>query len=214
MVKIIVALRAGNTTKRSKEVRRIVKDPKKTIGGKSYKEKMLRTHEHIQQYYKDHPGAKKTGIKRPWLPSQKSLKRDPKWAIEMFTQKRGIKYFPLPNLKREDDTASNRKRISESQYSRFYNIAKRGLARSSWSWILKRLGKSGSAEQDELINTFSVRKTDTYLRESIEVSNKLSYIKKAMTQNVSTFVERATEMIEYDINKASRYSKKKAGLAA
>jgi hypothetical protein len=177
-------------------------------------EKLQRVHDRIQQYYKDHPGAKKTGKNKPWLPSRKRLKSDSKWAIEMFTQKRGIKYVMIPNLSKENDFAKTRKAMANERYAKYYNIVRRGLARSSWSWILKRLGKSGSVEQDELINTFSVRKTDTYLRESIEVSNKLSYIKKAMTQNVSTFVERATEMIEYDINKASRYSKKKAGLAA
>lgn len=202
MVKIIVALRAANSTMISGKVRKIVTNPNKYRGGKKSTSRFMRAHDHIQDYYEAHPGAKKTGRKQSWLPKMKDLERGSlpaKLAIMRYTQRRGIKYFQIFGV----DKVADAKAHAELLYPKQYNISRRGLARSSWSWILKQLGKSATAEQEEINGAVNVSKqsgaTGGYENFSITAHNKLNYIKKATKANVSTALSRASKMMQSEI---------------
>lgn len=187
MVKIIVALRAANTTMRSKDARKVVQKTTQSKYGV-----YTRRQAHIAEYY-----ARKKGI--PFTPT-----RDAKFAIERLTQ-RGVKYIPLfyrasgRDMKDIDDAKGEAITFYPKSYWIKKPYGKQGLAQSSWSWMLKKLNKSALAEQAEVSSAFSV---DTSNRIAggvqsfqITASNKLNYIRHALKANVSSAIARASKMM-------------------
>lgn len=206
MVKIIVALRAANTTMRSKDSRKIVQKTTKSKYGEA-----SRRLEHIAEYY-----ARKKGI--PFVPTRSS-----KFAIERFTQN-GVKYIPLFHRAsgRDMNDLADAKGEAIFFYPKSYWIkkpyGKQGLAQSSWAWMLKKLGKTALAEQAEVNSTVSV---DTSNRISggvqayqITASNRLPYIRHALKANVSSALARASKMMIDEIEGHKKGAAQAAGRAA
>lgn len=211
MVKIITALRAGNTTIVSDKVRKIVPFRK---FAKNSGDKFLRAHDHIRDNYINKPSANKTGHKAAWLPPLKALGKDGRTAtlaIERYTQSKGIKYTPITAASKVGDA----KAIAQFVYPRIYNITRRGLARSSWGWMLRQLRKSVTTDQPEIDGTVSVSRSNISMAGQdnivIEATNKLNYIRKATKANISTVLARASRMMIDEIEGHKKGAASRAG---
>jgi hypothetical protein len=99
-----------------------------------------------------------------------------------------------------------------------YNIKKSGLARSSWGWILKQMGKSGAIEQRQIAGTTDVKKIEQVsngvLQFGISATNRLSYIRKAMKANITTALARASTMMRKQMERNKRDAAQAIGRAA
>jgi hypothetical protein len=179
MVKIITALRAANSTKKSKPTRKIID-----------------WHIPRQLAHGD----------RKYIPESR-------YAIEVFTQK-GKRMVPIRSAKSKSQATQIASRFMANQY----NIKKSGLARSSWSWILKQMGKSGAIEQRQITGTTEVKKVEQVsggvLQFGINATNRLSYIRKAMKANITTALARASTMMRKQMERNKRDAAQAIGRAA
>ena len=178
MVKIITALRADNSTMKSKPTRKIVDwhIPKQLAHGD-----------------------------RKYIP-------ETRYAIEVFSQK-GKRMIPV-RAKSMAQAVQVASRFMPNQY----NIKKSGLARSSWGWILKQMGKSGAIEQRQIAGTTDVKKIEQVsngvLQFGISATNRLSYIRKAMKANITTALARASTMMRKQMERNKRDAAQAIGRAA
>jgi hypothetical protein len=178
MVKIITALRADNSTMKSKPTRKIVDwhIPKQLAHGD-----------------------------RKYIP-------ETRYAIEVFSQK-GKRMIPV-----RAKSMSQAKQIASRFMPNQYNIKKSGLARSSWGWILKQMGKSGAIEQRQIAGTTDVKKIEQVsngvLQFGISATNRLSYIRKAMKANITTALARASTMMRKQMERNKRDAAQAIGRAA
>ena len=178
MVKIITALRAANSTMKSKPVRKIVDwhIPKQLAHGD-----------------------------RKYIP-------ETRFAIEAYSQKKK-RMIPV-RAKSKAQAVQVASRFMPNQY----NIKKSGLARSSWGWILKQMGKSGAIEQRQIAGTTEVKKVEQVsngvLQFGIGVTNRLSYIRKAMKANITTALARAATMMRTQMERNKRDAAQAVGRAA
>jgi hypothetical protein len=178
MVKIITALRADNSTMKSKPARKIVDwhIPKQLAHGD-----------------------------RKYIP-------ETRYAIEVFSQK-GKRMIPV-----RAKSMSQAKQIASRFMPNQYNIKKSGLARSSWGWILKQMGKSGAIEQRQISGATDYKPTESIsngvLSYGISVTNRLSYIRKAMKANITTALARASTMMRKQMERNKRDAAQAIGRAA
>jgi hypothetical protein len=178
MVKIIAALRADNSTMKSKPRRKIVDwhIPKQLAHGD-----------------------------RKYIP-------ETRYAIEVFSQK-GKRMIPV-----RAKSMAQAKQIASRFMPNQYNIKKSGLARSSWGWILKQMGKSGAIEQRQIAGTTDVKKIEQVsngvLQFGISATNRLSYIRKAMKENITTALARASTMMRKQMERNKRDAAQAIGRAA
>jgi hypothetical protein len=178
MVKIITALRADNSTMKSKPTRKIVDwhIPKQLAHGD-----------------------------RKYIP-------ETRYAIEVFSQK-GKRMIPV-----RAKSKAQAKQIASRFMPNQYNIKKSGLARSSWGWILKQMGKSGAIEQRQIAGTTDVKKIEQVsngvLQFGISATNRLSYIRKAMKANITTALARASTMMRKQMERNKRDAAQAIGRAA
>ena len=116
------------------------------------------------------------------------------------------------------DKVGEAKTVAELMYPKQYNISRRGLARSSWAWMLKQLGKTSTAEQAEIGGAVSVSRdainTGGMENYTIDASNKLNYIRKATKENISSALNRASKMMLDEIEGHKKGAAAKAGRVA
>jgi hypothetical protein len=98
-------------------------------------------------------------------------------------------------------------------------IGRSGLAKSSWSWMLGKLGASAAALQSEIGGTTTVTRINTdgaFNYFGILGENKLKYIRNALhgRQDISTAIRRAELMMMYDMKEITRKAKANSGLRA
>jgi hypothetical protein len=175
MVKIITALRAANSTKKSKPTRKIID-----------------WHIPRQLAHGD----------RKYIPESR-------YAIEVFTQK-GKRMVPIRSAKSKSQATQIASRFMANQY----NIKKSGLARSSWGWILKQMSKAGSIESRGTTEVQRVEQVSGgVLQFGINATNRLSYIRKAMTANITTALARAATMMRTQMERNKRDAAQSIGKA-
>lgn len=215
-VKIITALRAR--TVRSKEHRRIVRNPLR----RSW-DKMMRRHEHIQQYYREHPETRHTSRQgdqlNKGLRTLKELRKVGQapypYAIEYFSR-RGMRFWSIPNYNIPSMAAA--KQWAAVNLTERYKIKRRGLARSSWAWMMKQLGKQATAEQTEVNGAVEVRKFALGAGDGItyvEMRDMLRYIRKATSKgDVTTAISSANKMLEHEIKRDIERAAQASGVRA
>jgi hypothetical protein len=98
-------------------------------------------------------------------------------------------------------------------------IGRSGLAKASWSWLLGKLGASAAAAHAEIGGTTAVTRIHqdgAFEYFGILSENKLNYIRKALhgRQPLSTLLQRAKDMMRYDMKEITRESRNKSGLSA
>ncbi len=98
-------------------------------------------------------------------------------------------------------------------------IGRSGLAKSSWSWMLGKLGASAAALQSEIGGTTTITRINQeggFEYFGLLGENKLKYIKQALhgRNDVSTVIKRAEGMMRYDMKEITREAKNNAGLRA
>lgn len=218
-LKVLTALRAS--ARKSKEFRRIVRN--KASGSKRSVNRLLRRHGHIQQWYQDHPDARHTSRQgdqlNKGLPRMKDIwdgsAKDAKYAIEKWRQRKSVLLIRISGAQ----SVKEAKEVARQKMLRQYKIMRRGLAKSSFTWMMGKLGpRSGSQDmQPEIPGATSVRKTATPTggawRLSIKMLNEISYILTSLSggrRDVHTALERARSMLVYDTKRALHNRLKRA----
>ncbi len=95
---------------------------------------------------------------------------------------------------------------AEAMESPLRVIQNRGLAKSSWGWILKKIGGKGSAKHVEIAGaTWAAQRRRSHWFE-LEISDRLSYIEHSLKnggkQAVSSAIRRAGTMLRKDTERA------------
>ena len=195
-VYIVRSLRAD--TKLSPKARKVVRNP-------NYKKptsKRARQLQHIQAWY----AAKGKG---QFKDTAEYFNR---YAIERLTQKKGTRYTAIPTI----GTMAEARRYAQSSMLDQYLIKRRGLAKSSWGWMLGKLGKQTATEQGKIAGTTEVNSsaggsTDYYFTELI---NRLSYIRKATKTNVNSVMGRAQRAMKDEMEGHIKRARQQSGLRA
>ena len=207
MVQIIKSL--SGSTKVSSKKRPIVKNPDtryKTdarmapLGVFKYSQK-----KNPRKYFSPIRGTGEYGAAIRYLPGNKVLMRV-RGSWEIFTRQE------LESMQMGDRTIQNhKKRI----------IGRSGLAKSSWSWMLGKLGASMAANQSEIKGSVGVTRMNEQAGAAqyfgILSENRLNYIRKAFTggrQPVSTVLARATNNMRGMMGEIGPKAAKSAGLRA
>lgn len=196
-VYIVRSLRAS--TKTSGKVRRIVKNPayvKPT-------NKRTRQLQHIRAWYagkgKDVPADTADYFNR--------------WAIERLRQRGRASYVPLFLAQ----TKAEAQRMAKRDRPQSYRILRRGLAKSSWGWMLGKLGKPSMVDQAQISGTTEVTETRTggeFEYHAVSLANKLGYIRKATKANVGTVLERASKAMVDEMEGHVKGARRASGLRA
>ena len=216
-VQLIKSLRGS--TRRSKKTRKVVRNPNRYNASKRQTNKFLRMHEHIHDYYEQHGGGSKTGKMKAWIPRLKDVRmghKSSRWAIEIFTQRKGMRYSPVWGAEKKSDA----KGAAPFANPKAFNIRRRGLADSSWGWMLGKLGKANLVDQQEingLANAIKLNESGGAFEYSgILMHNKLGYIRKAMSgaSPVQTLIARTINQMRRDMGEIHPKAKGAAGLRA
>jgi hypothetical protein len=212
-VQILKSL-AGSTT-RANPFRKVVRNP--NTKGLRLDTHAADIHAHIQQHYKWFPGtrhnAKRQGaMLRAGLPPINTLAFP--FAIERFTRRKGLTYVPIKNrwLKGVNEARD----YARTNMPRHYQIHTRGLAKSSWGWMLRGFGGGANVEQKQIPGTTEVSRYMGGNGETmgVNLADMLAYIRKATKSNISTVISRATSQMMYDMGEITRKAKQHAGLSA
>jgi hypothetical protein len=207
MVQIIKSL--SGSTKVSSKKRPIVRNPDprhKTdarmapLGVFKYSQK-----KDPRKYFSPIRGTGEYGAAIRYLPGNKVLMRV-RNAWEVFSREE------LESMQMGDRTIQNhKKRI----------IGRSGLAKSSWSWMLGKLGASMAAKQSEIRGTVGITRINDLAGASqyfgILSENRLNYIRKALIggrQPVETVLARATNNMRSTMGEIGPRAAKSAGLRA
>lgn len=192
-VYIIRSLR--KITKLSKKHREIVKNPYYARPTS----KRVRQINHIRDWY----------AKQGWEFKDKADYFN-RYAIERYTQKR--KYYTAIPLAR---TAADARRDAMQRFPNSWNIKRRGLAHSSWGWMLGKLrpGETALIAEKQGIS-FADEKTDAK-EYSIELTNRLAYIRKTLKQGaVGEVVGKAARAMIDEMEGHHKKSMRAAGMRA
>jgi hypothetical protein len=195
-VYIVRSLRSS--TKRSPEKRHVVRNPNRYDGTNTQSNRFALAHAHIMAWYESHgSSSKRKGVHQSWLPPLRHImdrRAAAHYAVERYTQKRGKRYIGIPDALK-DGGISEAKATAESRMPKVLNIMRRGTAKSSWGWMLARLGKTDSTEQPIIGGVTQVAELSSRDAISIELTNSLGYIRKATKANVSGVMGRANRAI-------------------
>lgn len=164
--------------------------------------KHTRMQNKIQDWYKTHgPARNKTGRQLPPSVYTKKGERtgDFKFAAIKRRYAGEYKLFPMNGVEKEAVAKKSTKLI----------IKKRGIAKSSFTWMMGKLGAGGSAQQKEEPGATSVQKSSrtegnsTVL--SINLLNQIKYILTALRggkKDAFSALQRARSMLVYDTKRA------------
>jgi hypothetical protein len=199
-VYIVRSLRAS--TKLGAKARRIVKNPSYAETGSKRERQLM----HIAEWCAQHG--------RPVRMPQQFQK----YAIQRYGQRGGVWYRGVNG----DTSAQARSAAAaldtlKGERSNIYRIARRGLAKASWGWMLKSLGKQSTTEQSKIPGTTSVIEGGSAGASEtsyIDLSNKLSYIRKALKVNVGSVMARANKAIIDEMEGHIKQAREKSGLRA
>jgi hypothetical protein len=136
-----------------------------------------------------------------------------KFAIERLTQGKGNKYYKVKNF---PASISEAKKIAESSMLDQLMIKRRGLADSSWGWMLGRLGKQDNTPHKIINGVTNVddRSDPSQGSYSVEFQNKLVYIRKAMTTNTTSILFRAGRAMVDEMEGHIKRARVQSGLKA
>jgi hypothetical protein len=134
-----------------------------------------------------------------------------RYAIERLTQRKGARYTPVFGAV----SITEAKRIAQASMMDQYIIKRRGLAKSSWGWMLGKLGKQTTAEQPQINGTTEVTSGtsggafETYF---VDLINRLSYIRKASKESISGVLGRAQRAMKDEMEGHAKRARERAGL--
>jgi hypothetical protein len=196
-VYVVRSLRAD--TKRSPERRKVVRNPDYT----KPTSRRARQLQHIRAYYAGKGQAAPADTAQYFN----------RYAIERKTQRKGTRYTPIPTI---GDIAEARRYAQSSMLDQL-TIKRRGLAKSSWGWMLGKLGKRDGVEQQAIGGTTEV--TSGVTEGAVEIHftdliNRLSYIRKATKVNVSSVIGRAQRAMRDEMEGHAKRARQQAGLRA
>jgi hypothetical protein len=189
------------STKISAKTRRVVRNPQYAKAGSKRARQLM----HIADWNKEHG--------KPYrMPNTYQ-----KWAIQRLTQRGSIYHKPVNGDTHSEALTSARQSDVFKPYS--FTLRRRGLAKSSWGWMLGKIGKKGAAPSVAMIAeraglTQVTESPETALFQYVEMTNKLSYIRKATKPNVGSIMARANRAIIDEMEGHSKRAKAAAGLRA
>lgn len=206
-MKVLVALRAS--AKVSPKKRDLYETKAMSMDNRF---RHTRMQDHIQDWYKQH-GAPKKKTGRTLHPSQYTSKAERSEDFKFAAIKRRFageyKLFPMRGVEK----------VSEAEKSKKLIIKKQGLARSSFTWMMGKLGSgmaSGTAKQREITGVTNVAKGSTQSAGStrlfIKMVNELGYIISSLQggkKDVSSALERARNMLRSETKNALKRMVKK-----
>jgi hypothetical protein len=137
-----------------------------------------------------------------------------RFAIERLTQRKGTRYTPIRGLAASVGEA---KRIAQATMFDQLQIKRRGLAKSSWGWMLGKLGKSESVDQGPISGTVAVEQGTTggaFEAYFVDLINRLSYIRRATKASVSGVLGRAQRAMKDEMEGHIKRARQNAGLRA
>jgi hypothetical protein len=199
-VYIVRSLRAS--TKIGAKVRRIVKNPDYAKTGSKRERQLM----HIAEWNAAHG--------RPVRMPQAFQK----YAIQRYWQG-GIDHRAVNgNTSAEARTAAAALDTLKGDRSNIYRIAKRGLAKASWGWMLGKLGKRSAPSEDRISErvglTQVTESTGSDLFVFIDIANKLKYIRKATKANVGSVIARANRAMIDEMEGHVKSARQQSGLRA
>lgn len=150
-------------------------------------------------------GRKREIIKNPDRTIEKATQhgrhksRHPKWAIHILSQKKET-YLPVRGART----------MADAKLHPAANIKNQGLAKSSFTWMMGKLGSKQGGGISEMFGVTSVDKVTKFegltMFLKIRMVNKLNYIQKAFKmggdQAVASALARAREMLNSDTRRA------------
>jgi len=199
-VYIVRSLRAS--TKIGAKNRRIVKNPDYAKTGSKRERQLM----HIAEWNAAHGRPSR-------MPQQFQ-----KYAIQRYGQRGGPWYRGVNgDSHAQARAAAQALDVIKGDRSNIYRIAKRGLAKASWGWMLGKLGKPSLAEQAEISGTTAVTEggnTGAFEYSYIDLSNKLNYIRKTLKGNVGSVMSRANRAMIDEMEGHITQARRDAGLRA
>jgi hypothetical protein len=204
-LKVLTALRASaRKSPPKRKVQEIVRGFFRQTG----ESRSARMQDRIQAWYEMHPESRKTGERRKlagYIPI--SERRGEYKFAAIKTRKPGEAIImPIYGATKKSEANKSKKRI----------IKKAGLAKSSFTWMMGKLGSGGSAPQSEISGVTGVTKTasttDGSTTLSVKMRNDLKYILSALQggkRDVSTALDRAREMLMSDTRRALKKAVRK-----
>jgi peptidoglycan hydrolase-like protein with peptidoglycan-binding domain len=200
-VYIVRSLRAS--TKIGAKTRRIVKNPDYAKTGSKRERQLM----HIAEWNAAHGRPSR-------MPQQFQ-----KYAIQRYGQRGGPWYRGV-----NGDTAAQARTAAaaldtiKGDRSNIYRIAKRGLAKASWGWMLGKLGKPSLTEQAEIGGTVTMQPggspSGAFEYSYIDLSNKLNYIRKTLKGNVGSVMARANRAMIDEMEGHIKQARRDSGLRA
>lgn len=201
-VYIVKSLRAD--TKIGAKARRVVPNPNYiNINRRGGANKRLRQLGHIKAWYETRGKA----------PPKDTAEYFMRFAIERYTQRKGTRYIPIPAFGKITEAKQYAKLSMQDQYL----IKRRGLAKSSWGWMLGKLGKADGVDQPQISGATEVTSGttggafDSYF---VDLINRLSYIRRATRVNVNSVLGRASRNMQGEMERHAKRARQQAGLRA
>jgi hypothetical protein len=204
MVQIIKALSAS--TKVSAKIRPIVKnpDPRAKNDARMAPYGVFKYSQRRGKYFAPIRGTGEYGAAIRYLNRNKVLMRV-RGQWEVFTRQE------MESMQLSSHTLQNHPKRK---------IGRSGLAKSSWAWLLGKLGAMSASNQSEIRGSTTVEKvagdaSNAYW--GIISTNRLGYIRKALIggrQSLSTVISRATGMMRYDMKEITKDAVRASGLKA
>lgn len=192
-VYIVRSLRA-DTKKNGAKFRKVVKNPNYTMPTSKRARQVL----HIRAYY--------AGKGKEFTDTADYNR----YAIQRKTQKKGDKYISIPSI----GDITKAREFARSNMMDQLLIKNRGLANSSWGWMLGKLGKKTATTQQQIAQTTEVNESavkDSYFAELI---NRLSYIRKSMKVNTQSVIMRAQKSMIDEMEGHIKRARRESGLRA
>jgi hypothetical protein len=201
-VYVVRSLRAD--TKQSAKHRRVVRNPNYVnVNSRRAQNKRLRQLAHIRAWYES----------RGQAAPKDTAEYFNRYAIERLTQRKGTRYTPVFMAM----SITEAKRIAQSSMMDQYMIKRRGLAKSSWGWMLGKLGKQTATDQQQISGTTEVTSGTTggaFETYYVDLINKLAYIRKATKASVGSVIGRAQRAMKDEMEGHVKRARQQAGLRA
>lgn len=201
-VYIVKSLRAD--TKIGAKARRVVPNPNYVnINKRGGANKRLRQLAHIKAWYETRGKASPKDTAEYFM----------RFAIERYTQRNGKRHTPIPTFGKITEAKLYAQRSMQEQYL----IKRRGLAKSSWGWMLGKFGKADSVGHPQIAGTTEVTSGNiggAFESYFVDLVNRLSYIRRATGANVNSVLGRASRNMQGEMERHAKHARQQAGLRA
>ena len=136
------------------------------------------------------------------------------YAVEVYHQQKPITYIPVPGKNRsrtgwQGTGAIGIKPAYKDLPSKLTKIRHRGMAKASWGWMLRRLGRTGSAATKKVTHhAFKLSRKHVYAKltksdyqSKAELGNYLMYMTRAYPGIAEKALQAASRGLMYQVDK-------------